>query len=53
MTTSTLTRTSPRVPRNGDIGPVRRKIDLEPLEEPLPATAPAAPDPVKVPEPAK
>lgn len=47
------------LPRAGDIGPIRRKVDLEPLEEPLPATAPAEPAkpaqpaPVKVPEPAK
>jgi hypothetical protein len=42
-----------RAPRNGDIGPVRRKIDLEPLEEPLPATPAPAPEPAKVPEPVK
>lgn len=37
----------------GDIGPVRRKADLEPLEVPLPITEPAPVEPVKIPEPAK
>lgn len=34
----------------GDIGPVRRRADLEPIPEPEPITAP---EPVREPEPAK
>lgn len=36
----------------GDIGPVRRKVDLEPMPESEPIKEPS-PEPVKVPEPAR
>lgn len=40
-------------PRLGDIGPVRRRVDLEPLPESAPVEEPAAPEPARVPEPAR
>lgn len=40
-------------PRLGDIGPVRRKVDLEPIPEAAPVQEPAAPEPARVPEPVR
>lgn len=36
-------------PRAGEIGPVRREIVFEPVEEPLPVEAPPAPEPAREP----
>jgi hypothetical protein len=37
----------------GDIGPVRRRVDLEPMPESVPVTEPAAPAPSRPLEPAR
>ena len=39
-----------RIARFGDIGPVRRKVDLEPMPESVPVQEPA---PVVTPEPSR
>lgn len=40
--------------RCGDIGPVRRRVDLEPLPEDEPIREPSpAPEPARVPEPVR
>lgn len=36
----------------GDIGPIRRKVDLEPMPESEPIKEPS-PEPVRVPEPSR
>lgn len=38
--------------RMGDIGPVRRKVDLEPMPE-TPAVPERSPEPTETPEPAR
>lgn len=45
-------RTSPRALRLGDIGPVRRRVDLEPMPETEPIREPS-PVPIRTPEPAR
>jgi hypothetical protein len=37
----------------GDIGPVRRRVDLEPIPETVPVQEPAAPEPARPLEPAR